>query len=112
MRKIKVPPYNYLVCLAFGEEELRAILKKKKIDTVVDTDSNLGFVMPLEDVNGVELCLLYLRDPADYVTLVHETMHVIHFMLNAIGIPLDIGNTEVMAYHQGWLIKEITKKVK
>ena len=61
MRKIKVPPYNYLVYLAFGEEELRTILKKQKINTVVDTDSNLGFVMPLEDINGVELCLRTAR---------------------------------------------------
>ena len=111
MRKIKIPPYNYFLFLALGDEEFNSTCKKKGIPPI-PLEGILGLVLPLEDINGVSFLLMYLEEGADEETIWHECLHAVHFMFDSMSLPMGVDNTEAQAYTQGWIAKEVYKQIR
>ena len=42
-------------------------------------------------------------------TLVHECVHATHFILNTRSIPMNMENTEVMAYHTDFVFRKLAE---
>lgn len=110
MKYIVIEPFQYVMYLTLGEEDFTKTVSKKNLGHFPVAGS-CGLVMPLEDINGVAFCLVYLEDEADEGTLWHEALHVVHFMLEARGVPLTVANTEVQTYLQEYVVKLFKKEI-
>ena len=106
MKLIEIPPFDYSICVAIGFEAGNKLFPDQNLE------GSYGMVMPLKDENGVEFTFVYLEDEADNFTIWHEALHIVHFMLDARGIPLTVENTEVQAYLQETVVKVLQKEIK
>jgi len=110
IKHIYVPPYYYLIHLVIGLESLDKLRKKTKEDYDEHPPKSIcGFTKPLLDDDDIDSCLVFLHSDSDIQTIYHEALHATHFMLESRGIPIAVENTEVVAYHQEWLVTEINR---
>ena len=56
---------------------------------------------------GQLLFWVMLPERVDLITIVHEAVHVVDYLLEAVGIPVTVANAEVRTYMTGWLVGEL-----
>jgi hypothetical protein len=111
LKPIVLEPYGHTLFLCVGQVELAKMEKAKGIDCGINVDGVLGAVVPMADQNGVVFHMMYLGPELEESTLFHEALHVTHFMLEAVGVPLGIENTELICYTQEYVVREVSKEV-
>lgn len=100
MISIPMPPYVYKVAL-------------------MTSDKDAAKYMTMDYTGCAGLCesrggnaYLYIKDHSDINTIVHECVHAVDFMFESVGIPCDFENTEVRAYHMGYLVEKVLQKLR
>lgn len=109
---IEVPPFYYYIYLIVGEEELEYYKSYQPILSDASFEAKAGFHLALLDKKGISFSLIaFHTDYLDDSTIFHECLHAVHEMMDSRGIPIDKGNSEVVAYYQEWLVKTIKKEI-
>ena len=104
---VSIPPYYYKVIVVVGKEELVRYANDNDIELDFDPGVVQGFVLETLCKEGKDQCLLYLKEGFLDDVLWHEALHAVHCMMHSREVPVSYDNTEVQAYHQEWLVKEI-----
>lgn len=105
---ITLQPYSWLIYICLGEDALDRLAE---LGAVIREDLQVGGCEGkswlLETAEEAEFGLVYIRNKEDTYTIIHESIHAIHEMLHSRGVPINYENTEVVAYHTEWLVKQI-----
>ena len=112
---IYCPVFEFMFIVFVGDyAAFDKFVKKKYPETYPgiqkeDLSHNLGFA-----VQCMGASFIYIKDKNDFNTITHESHHAISHMFNVCSeIRNDSQSTEeVFAYHNGWLVSEIIKKIK
>ena len=107
---------------AFGGARVTVIDSRKKFYKWIEDNEleNLDFADDWDTCNGSAIAL-HSRERVDYVitlksntlkVIVHECVHIAHFILENKGIPNDHQNSEVMAYLTDYIFGEVCKIAK
>lgn len=113
-------PYNLLVCLEATEEETIKFLKRKFKYILSDEEKEV--IKMAKNGNG-RFCRLKngayvmrinndIKTARGLATLAHETFHAVHFLMNDVGITLSDESDEAYAYLTGYIIREVTERMK
>jgi hypothetical protein len=95
---IEVGPFGVQVAL-FSSEEERADHFKDVLGLDVETkNACFGVCSKTPDENGVCYFAITITDDANLGTLAHECSHLVDFLCDEFGVPLDVENTEIRAY--------------
>lgn len=73
-------------------------LRNLGCDPVHDTRACYGQARWDEDKDGVLWWSIVIEDDATTATVVHECVHMADFIMDKLGIPTGVKNTEVRAY--------------
>ena len=100
-KMIKVDIYHSRVLLVTKVSELKYIIKhnkdsitsKEAVELIELWDNSIGFVYHFD--NG--RMLMCLKDTSIGI-ICHESVHLAHFIMDKVQIPISIENTEVEAY--------------
>jgi len=111
-KMIKVDIYHSMVLLVTKMSELKYIVKHNKdsitsseaIDLIEVWDNSIGFVYHLD--NG--RMLMCLKDTSIGIVC-HESVHLAHFIMNDVNIPISLDNTEVEAYLVEMIFDQVVK---
>lgn len=107
---IELDPYSWSVYVAFGEEDMDTLAEGDVIDRIGEEALRgcFGKSWLMESTsNGIAFSLLYIESKDNISTIVHESLHAIHEMMNYRGIPINYENSEVQAYHLDYLVSQI-----
>ena len=61
-----------------------------------------------EDSTGAPWWSMYLPDDTSVPTIVHECSHIVDFLMDAHGVPVNVENTEIRAYMLADLFEEVS----
>ena len=54
---------------------------------------------------------VWVKDKTDYYSMVHETLHLVEYILSKKGIPFNSENQELIAYYQGYWVRKFWNKM-
>jgi hypothetical protein len=118
--KIQLEMYPFTVYFSAGESD-KAIQRRFKKEDLNEYEIDLLNFKP--GVNGravlypgVNLAVMRLKsfaptEPGFYSALHHELTHLVHFILNEIGMRLSDDSDEAYTYLTGYLTKKIYEKI-
>lgn len=115
IKRIHIPLYNTTFLTAVGSKQDFAdhVIVKYKTDVsndLLDMDAGVFF---LDAKHNYQDCLVFLEEETlEPSTLVHEMIHMSWFILDRVGIKIDVNNHEAQTYLVEFLVNEITKKFK
>lgn len=103
---IPLPHFNYKVVIAFTDD-FKAFAKKKKWEKFYEQIKNDGRNVSGYHCSNPEdgVAWILLRHDPKIETIVHETFHTVWRMMKFIGAEFE---NEVMAYHNGYIVRKIT----
>jgi hypothetical protein len=103
---IPLPHFNYDVKVVFTDDFKAFALKRKwtKFHEQIRDDGRTVNGYHCSNPEESTSWILLKHDPA-IGTIVHETFHVVWRIMKHIGADLE---NEVMAYHNGYIVKKIT----
>lgn len=96
---------NFYAVVGASEKQAKTIFKKIGID--LDTRGSAGRFLSTR-LNGNETGIIWSQDKGVY--LVHECLHAAVWALDIRGINITEDSDEVLAYYQGWLLRELRAK--
>lgn len=107
---IKCSPYAERLEVCIGSSgEASPWLEKAGCD-VSDLDTHLALTLVPDDADSAPI-RLWLSDPSDKPTLVHEIIHVAFAVLHRAGVPISYENDEAVAYLVGHILEAVEKRL-
>ena len=111
--KVKATPFPGYIYVVIGTvREIEAELKRRKIIDYneIFTPGTDAACVSVETKTGTAIAVLLTPD-VDDETIWHECLHAAWYTLDVYGVKLSVGNHESLAYTQGYLFKEIKKRM-
>jgi len=100
----KCPMFDFKVILVLQDREL---LKPYGIADKPDQDWYRGELW--QDTDG--RFIVWVADPADYYTMVHEALHLATKILDRLGIIYTGDNDEILAHYQNYWVQQFWHKM-
>ena len=102
------------VLVLFNENQIKQFSKNLPEDIaenyLYNINSSLG-TMSVITLNNIPYFVISLKDDVALNTIVHESVHAIHEICNYTGIPIELNNSETIAYMTGYLSEKIVKEI-
>jgi hypothetical protein len=115
--KLKTPPFNGTINVWYGEfKDIAEDIEKRHQGTdflELIGRGTVATVIRLQVEEGEAVCMMLspeIKNNAKY--LIHECLHAAWFVLDNVGVDVDVDNHEVLSYLQGYLYERIVKKLK
>lgn len=99
-------PFGAQISCFGGVKELREWGDATGLDTTKWDLAAYGMAVRDHDKSGVALFAMALRPDARIETLVHECSHMVDFIHDECGVPVELENTEIRAYQLGALVAD------
>lgn len=116
MKKVSVDVYNQEILIFSSEHDFHKWLKKNPIQDQEEMESRIsmcaglaGILCTVED--EIAYWFIFLEEK-DLSTLSHEALHISYMLLAMVGVEHDVNNHEAFAYLQGFIFKEVARKLK
>ena len=105
------PIFKVDVCLNLGEINKEKPPKIFNAEYIPKEDSLAECTIITND-NGVELAYhVWIKDKTDYHSMVHETVHLVEYILKKKNIPFSSENQELIAYYQNYWVRKFWNKM-
>lgn len=103
MKVIHLDIFHLEVGVFTSDKDRRKFLRGQGIEA--EKHSNAAFASAHMDVdpNGRAFFSMVIKPEATKATWAHECVHIADFVMDRLGIPTDVSNTEVRAYIVGRL---------
>ena len=105
---------NICVCndiKKFAEKELKDLnASDQLIKDIIPEDPGYGLSIEIND-EGIHIMMVLVELEADISTLVHETVHITHYILEPRGLSHNSFTDELYAYYQQWFFAEFLRKM-
>jgi hypothetical protein len=111
--KVKATPFPGHIYVIIGTiVQIEGELKRRKINDYnqIFTPGTDAACVSVETKNGTAIAVLLTPDVNDE-TIWHECLHAGWYTLDVYGVKLTVGNHEALAYTQGYLYKEIKRRM-
>lgn len=110
---LKDPIYNLTVNLVLDcswEEYVKVV--KDNVNNPDIEETSPGTRGEFRAYSNSDLYFLYVKNKKNLDTLAHELIHLVQYMLQRRGVPLNFETTEVLAYHHAWWFESIRNILK
>lgn len=104
---VVVMPFNASVALFEDRNELIRYHSERLGIELDLKPSGYGSAHENEDAKGVVWWSMYIPKKANLPTIVHECSHIVDFMMDTHGVPINMENTEIRAYMLGYLFQDV-----
>ena len=111
LKPLIIEPYQHTMYLCLGESELKALETKFGFNSGIGLGNSLGAVVHMGDESGNSFNVMYLGMDLDDSTVYHECLHLTHFMLDRVGVPINMENTELLCYTQEHVVRLVMKEI-
>lgn len=101
-------PFGAQISCFDGIKALRKWGKSTGLDVTDWGPACYGLAIRGEDKNGITWFAIALEDRASIRTLVHECSHMVDFIHDTFGVPIEMQNTEIRAYQLAALVMDVS----
>jgi len=104
------------ICPIFGIEVILILGDTKKIkafsvDYSLGEDSLGECLLISNEEDTPQGLVVWIKDKIDYLSMVHETLHLVKRIFKIKNIPFDSDNDEIIAYYQNYWVRKFWNKM-
>jgi len=103
------------ICPIFRQEIMLILGDVKQLKNVPDLVNYEGLIAfchtVLDKEETVDYFLVWVAEPTDYNSMVHETVHLVKRIFQAVNVPFNSDNDEIIAYYQNYWVRKFWNKM-